>query len=332
MLCGLLIEATGIATWGFITSFAQAFLVTTIVSCGGSAIWAPQSALLARVAPAEHRQRVFGLNFMLLNAGLGTGGFVAALLVQEGVESSYQRLYLLNGVSYLFYFFVILSMRHIRGPEVHHEELQGSYREVFQDRRIVKLSLAGLAMIISGYSSIEAGLAIFTTTVVDLPPNALGVIFGVNTFCIFTLQALILKKIQGHSRTRLLGLVGVLWCTSWSVVALSVPTTGAVALVLLSISQFIFAIGEMLWSPIMPSIANDIAPPHMRGRYNALISLQWGVANSIGPLLVALLFGRGQIFGWLALLMAGSLLSGLVLNSLRSSLTAEQDGRSEVAA
>jgi Na+/melibiose symporter-like transporter len=328
MLVGLLVEAVGVAAWSVVENLFQGFVVTTIVSIGGSAIWGPQSALLARISPSEHRQRVFGIQFMLLNAGLGTGGLFAALIVQEGVEASFQRLYLINALSYIAYFLIILSMRHIRGPEVHdEEELQGSYRDVLGDKRIIRLAIGGLLMTICGYSSIEAGEAIFATTILDLPPNALGIIFGVNTFAIFTMQGFILRLMHGKSRTRLFGLVGILWATSWLVVALSVPTRGALAVFMLSLSQFIFAIGEMVWSPTAPSIANDLAPPHLRGRYNALLSLQWGVANSIGPMFVAFAFGRGYVSEWLIGLMAGSLLAGYVLTRLRSKLTPEQDGR-----
>jgi MFS family permease len=328
MLVGLLVEAVGVASWCLVHTWAQGFIVTTIISLGGSAIWGPQSALLARVSPSEHRQRVFGIQFMLLNAGLGTGGLVAALIVQEGVESSFIRLYVINAASYLFYFFIILSLKHIRGREVHHdEENQGSYRDVIRDKRIVRLALGGLLLTICGYSSIEAGEAIFATTTLELPPNALGIIFGVNTFTIFSLQGVILKKMHGHSRTRMFGFVGILWAMSWVVVALSVPTRGATAVILLSLSQFIFAIGEMLLSPIAPSLANDLAPAHLRGRYNALLSLQWGVANSIGPMFVAFLFGRGYVYQWLFGLVTGALVAGYVLTRLRSQLTPEQDGR-----
>ncbi|MEY4322639.1 MAG: hypothetical protein RL410_420 [Actinomycetota bacterium] len=328
MLCGLLIEAVGTAAWSQVHSMPQGFIVTTIISLGGSAIWSPQSALFARMSSPEQRTRVFGINFMLLNAGLGGGGLLAALIVQEGVESSYQRLYLVNAASYLVYFFIVLSLRHLSGREVEHEEdMQGSYREVFRDRRIVQMSASGLLMIICGYASVEAGAAIFTTTVVDLPPNALGVIFGVNTFAIFTMQGPILKWMHGHSRTRLLAVVGIMWASSWVIVACAIPTRGGLAMFLLALSQFVFAIGEMLWSPILPSIANELAPPHLRGRYNALMSLQWGFANSIGPMFVAIFFSRGWILAWLIMLMTGALLAGFVLLQLRKQLTAEQDGR-----
>ncbi|MEY4347915.1 MAG: hypothetical protein RIS43_334, partial [Actinomycetota bacterium] len=55
--------------------------------------------------------------------------------------------------------------------------------------------------------------------------------------------------------------------------------------------------------------------------------LQWGFANSIAPMFVAIFFGRGWILPWIIMLMSGALLAGYVLLQLRRQLTAEQDGR-----
>lgn len=335
LLAGLVIEAIGVGFWSQVHTFRDALLVSSIVALGGSSIWPPQSALLAQLAPVEHRQRVFGLNFMLLNAGLGLGGLVSALLIIEGDTSSFERLYYLNSISYVAYFVIAISLKGVGGRVEHDPEVEqqsGGYKEVFADRRLVRLAVGGLLMLICGYASVEAGLAIFTTEFVGLSPKWLGVIFGVNTFTIVSLQAFILKWMDHKSRTRLLGLVGVMWACSWIVIALTVQTSGVFAVFLLCASQFVFAIGEMLWAPISPAMANELAPDHLRGRYNAMISLQWGVANTIGPLITGLTLGRGHPFAWTLSLAAGCLIAGYLMVTLKRYLTAEQDGRKVTAA
>lgn len=330
LLAGLVIEAVGVGFWSQVTTFTQALVVSSIVAVGGSSIWPPQTALLARLAPVEHRQRVYGLNFMLLNAGLGLGGLVGALLIIEGDAESFKRLYIINALSYVTYFVVAISLKGVGGRIEHdpdEEKPTGGYRDVFADRRLVRLALGGLIMLICGYASVESGLAIFTTEFVDLSPKWLGVIFAVNTFTIVGLQALTLKWMNLKSRSRLLGLVGLLWSGSWLVIAFSIQTTGLVAVFLLCTSQFVFAIGEMLWAPISPAMANELAPEHLRGRYNAMISLQWGVAGSIGPLITGMTLGRGHPLVWTLTLAVGSLFAAYLMLTLRRFLTAEQDGR-----
>jgi hypothetical protein len=257
------------------------------------------------------------------------------LLIIENDAASFERLYLVNAMSYVTYFVVALSLKGVGGRierDPDDEKPVGGYREVFADGRLVRLAGGGLLLLICGYASVEAGLSVFATTYVDLSPKWLGVIFGVNTFTIVGLQAYVLKKMVNRSRTRLMGLVGILWSVSWLVIALSIQTRELTAIFLLCLSQFIFAIGEMLWAPIAPAIANELAPDHLRGRYNAMISLQWGLASSVGPLIAGITLGRGHPYAWTLLLAAGSVGAAFVMISLRKHLTAQQDGRDSVAA
>ncbi len=59
------------------------------------------------------------------------------------------------------------------------------------------------------------------------------------------------------------------------------------------LSTLVFALGETLSGPIVPSLVNDLAPDHLRGRYNAVQSLVWGVSGALGPAFAGLLLGAG---------------------------------------
>ena len=329
MLVGLVVEAIAVGLWSQVHTVRDAFFVAILGAIGGSSIWPPQSALIARITPPEHRERVYGIQFLLLNAGLGFGGVAGSLMVIANDSASFERLYYLNAASYVFYFLIALTLKVGRGREIHQEDeiSKGGYREVFRDRTMVRLSLSSLLMLVSGYASIEAGLSLFATAHVGLSPKWLGVIFGANTFTIVIAQTFVLKWCHRKSRSRLLTGVGILWAFSWLVVALSIPTGNVIAVILLCISQFIFAIGETIWSPIAPAMANELAPPHLRGRYNALASLQWNVANTIGPLIAAVTLGQNLPYVWVGTLLVGCLIASLLMSRLRFTLTPEQDGR-----
>lgn len=329
MLVGLVFDAFAVGMWSQVHNVRDAYLVGIMSAIGGSTIWPPQSAMIARITPTEHRQRVYGIQFMLLNAGLGLGGLIGSLMVIANDAASFERLYYLNAASYLFYFLIMLTMKVGRGPETHHEEelSESGYKEVFKDRVMVRLTVSSLLMLTAGYASIEAGLALFATIHVGLAPNWLGVIYGANTATIVIAQTYVLKWSHKKSRSRLLTSVGFLWAFSWLVVAISVPTGGSFAVILLCLSQFIFALGETLWSPIAPALANELAPAHLRGRYNALSSLQWNIANAIGPLIAAVTLGQNLPYLWIGILLVGCLVSALLMNRLGKILTPEQDGR-----
>ncbi|MEN9693180.1 MAG: hypothetical protein RLZZ330_824 [Actinomycetota bacterium] len=328
MLCGLVVDAIAVGLWSQVHTIQDAYLVGILGAIGGSSIWPPQSALIARITPPEHRQRVYGIQFMLLNAGLGLGGVIGSLMVIAGDAQSFERLYYLNAASYAFYFLIALTFKVGRGREVHHEEeiSEEGYREVFKDKIMVRLTLSSMLLLVSGYASIESGLSLFTTVQVGLSPKWLGVIFGVNTATIVLMQTLALKWSYRKSRSRILSGVGLLWASSWVVVGLAVPAGGAIAIALLCLSQFVFALGEILWSPIAPALANELAPPHLRGRYNALGSLQWNVANTAGPLIAAATLGRDKPYLWIGILTVGCLIGAYFMTQLKNNLTPAQDG------
>jgi len=73
-------------------------------------------------------------------------------------------------------------------------------------------------------------------------------------------------------------------------------------------SQFVFAVGEMIWSPTMPSIANELSPEHIRGRTNALMGLQWGVSGVLGPAITGPMLGAGLESTWVFTMLLGALL------------------------
>jgi MFS family permease len=61
----------------------------------------------------------------------------------------------------------------------------------------------------------------------------------------------------------------------------------------------------MFWSPVVPSIVNQLAPDHLRGRYNAASSNAWQIALVMGPTMAGTLLGAGLHWLWIALLVTG---------------------------
>ncbi len=329
LLTALLVEAVGVLAFGFVTTAAQAFAAGTVMALGNAGLWAPQAALIARLSTPEHRQRVFGLQFMLLNLGLGLGGLVGALILDVRDPGTFTAMYALDAMSFLVYFALVLSLRGVSGPEVHEPndgDGPGGYREVLGDVRLRRYLVGALVLMTCGYGSMDAGLPAFMTIVVGLPVNAIGVVFFVNTAVIVVGQVWVLKRIEGRSRTRALAVVGLLWGVFWVVVALSAGFPPFVAGVLITIGFAVFAVGEMMFSPVAPSLINAFAPPHLRGRYNAVGGLVWSVSGALGPALAGIIIGGGWGVAWALMLAAGAVVSSLIFLSLRPLISAEEDG------
>jgi MFS family permease len=81
-----------------------------------------------------------------------------------------------------------------------------------------------------------------------------------------------------------------------------------------------------MWSPTAPALLNDLAPEHLRGRYNAFQSVLWGISGALGPLLTGVFLSASLGGLWTLTLAAGCVLAATIALRLRAHLTPAQDG------
>jgi MFS family permease len=311
ILTGLLLKICATAAWAFVDNKTMAIVVATASAIGDSTTWPGQTVMLTRMTKPEDRQKIFGLNFMLLNLGLGLGGLISSLIVSNSSLLSYQILYLVDACTFLIFFLAILSLH---GPEVGkyvaeaHEPQSGSYSELFKITSLMRLSFGGLVLMIFGYGATMSGIPLFATQVLNLSPKWLGVIFAANTITIFILQPLVLKFLPRFSKQRALVSVSFIWALSWLFVGMTPLAPLFVAVILLSVSQIVFAFGEMVWSPTAPALANELSPEHLRGRANALMGMQWGISGVIGPAMAGTMIDADLGILWVVLMTLGALI------------------------
>ena len=294
--------------------------------------------MLTRLVPVEAREKVYGLNFMLLNAGLGVGGVVSSLIIDTESVASFQRLYLIDGLTYLAYIAVLVTLPRGTGAMVSvddpadGEELeQASWRVVLRDRTLLRVVAISILAITFGYAQMEAGLAAFAVTVADIPARALGWAYAANTAAIVGGQLFALRLISGRRRTAMLALCAATWSVSWLVIASADVVDGRLAVLAIVVGLGLFGLGETLWAPLAPAIVNDLAREDMRGRYNALQGMTWTVGSIAGPAMAGLLIGHGHPHVWVMCVVGGTALAAVLFLDLRRHLSDAQDGLPSIA-
>lgn len=359
LLGAILVQASGILWLGHVTTLPHAVMAMSVIAAGGAGIWGPHTALVARLVPQADRTTAFGLGFMLLNLGLGLGGLIGATIIDLDDPSTFTTLYTLDATAFLAYFIAVLSVGNVgaapvlapgdastaesptglgvtdpagaaqpsTSPEPPGQVGQGGWAEVLRDRALLRFAAAGFLMLTFGYGSIDAGVSLFITDLAELEEHFIGIVFAFNTAVIVVMQLFVISLVNGRSRSRVLASVGILWAISWLLFgsALGRPEWAAVLLLVLGIS--VFAIGETMWSPVAPALLNDLAPEHLRGRYNSFQSIMWGISGAMGPLLTGMLLSGGGGHLWTTSLAAGCGAAALIASRLRRHLTEEQDGR-----
>ncbi|MDX6323844.1 MAG: hypothetical protein QOK15_198, partial [Nocardioidaceae bacterium] len=256
-----------------------------------------------------------GLNFTLLNLGIGIGGVLGGLLVDVDKTWTFQALYLVDAVSFVPALLLLLGpLRHVAGrPEPHAEEAGAriGYVAVLRRPGVAVLTALSFAASFVGYAQLNAGMPAFARAVSDVSTEGLGLAFAANTFVIVAVQLIVLQRIEGRRRTRVIAVMGALWSVAWLSLGLSGLVQGTVgATLLVAACASVFGLGETLLQPTVPALVNDLAPDHLRGRYNAVSSGAFQLAAVAGPVVSGLLIGQGLGSAYVVLLVLGSLAVG----------------------
>jgi MFS family permease len=279
--------------------------------------WPASQSMIAGVVPREMRQRYFGVNFALLNLGIGIGGIAGGFLVDVTSTPSFQAIYLADAASYLPALVLLLGpLRHVAGRPVHDPEVADEkvgYLAVL--RRPAVGSLMALTFVGSfvGYAQLNTGMPAFARAVGEVSTRGLGLAFAANTAVIVVLQLLVLRHIDGLRRTRVIAAMGVVWAGSWLLLGASGLVSGTLgATMLVAACASVFAFGETLLQPTIPALVNDLAPDHLRGRYNALSSASFSLPGIIAPAFAGVLIDHDLSEVYIGTLVAGSLAVGFI--------------------
>lgn len=299
--------------------------------------WPAFNALVASVVSGAARQQYFGINFALVNLGIGLGGVVGGLFVDVDRPGTFTAIFLADAASMLIPIALLLGpLRHLHGraeqPE-HADAAEGSYLSILRQPAVLWLTLLTFVATFVGYGQMEAGMPAFARQVAEVSTRVIGFAFAVNTAVIVGLQFFVLGRITGRRRTRVFMVMSTLWGLSWLVLGLSglVPGTLAASAAVL-VFMALFALGETMLQPTVPAITNDLAPDHLRGRYNAVSAGAFQAGTILGPVVAGLLLEHRLAGVYIGMLVGGCTVMVWLALLLERRITAEVNGLEQPAA
>ncbi|MER6845193.1 MFS transporter [Streptomyces platensis] len=315
--------SAAVGALGLGLSATEPLVIASAIALGaGIAVIQPALAtMIVWCSTTLTRSRAFATQFFLNNLGLGVGGLVGGLLVDETQASSFVRLFAIEAVMFLVLGAAVATVRLPRGPKVEdpvptEERAKGAWRAMFADRRMVWLCVLGFVLFFACYGQFESGLAAYATEVTRIAPSSLGIALAANTAAIVAAQFVVLKLVEGRRRSRVMALVGMVWTVAWIAAGLSGLVHGAqmVATVLLISTYALFGIGESMLSPTVAPLVADLAPSSLIGQYNSAFALVKQLALAVGPAVGALMVGHGMYAAYIGMLVLCALgITGLSL-------------------
>lgn len=336
LLVGLTAMIAGCSLLAFATHPAVAAVALVLIGVNFGVSWPGFNALIASVVEGDLRQQYFGINFALVNLGIGVGGIIGGFYVDVHAPETFTMIFLIDAATSLIPMALLLGpLRHVRTQHAASDDAPvsgGGYREIIRQPAVLWLTLLTFIAMFIGYGQMEAGFPAYARQVAEVSTQVVGFAFAVNTAVIVLLQFTVLKRISGRRRTRVMLVMAGVWALSWLILGAAglLPGTLAAAIGVLAFHG-VFAFGETLLQPTVPAVYNDLASDHNRGRFNALNSAAFQAGAITGPIAAGVLLDRGLDAAYIAVMVVGCVVIGVLAIALERRIPASANGVSEPA-
>jgi len=233
-------------------------------------------AAITDMVPAERRSRAFNLEFWAFNLGTAGASLLAGLLA----EWSYVGLFLLDGASSLIAAVVFLAKLPETLPGVPADATPSrprGLRTVLSDR---------IFLVFAGLTLLQALLYTQISTIVPLAMRADGLsaaaygsVVALSGTLIVIGQLFVPRLIDRHRKDRVLAFAQAASAIGFAVLIFADRLPAYLA------AAVIWTVGSMLAAPPNAEINSELAPPALRGRYQAVFYLTFPAASFLAPAL-----------------------------------------------
>lgn len=160
----------------------------------------------------------------------------------------------------------------------------GSFRQVLRDKAFLRVWVLTAFIVTVSFGQFQSSFPGYATRPGGISTRGLSLAFAADMLTVMVMQLVVLRWLAGRRRTTGVALAATAWAASWAVVIVGGHLGGGVAAEAAFVTAMvIFAVGETLFSPTLPAVINDLAPPEAAGRYNGLGVLAFTTGFLLGP-------------------------------------------------
>jgi MFS family permease len=248
----------------------------------------PSAAFVAAIidlVPADRRSRAFNLQFWAFNLGMAAAGLIAGVLA----SASFLALFLADAGATLLTALII----RLKVPETRAAVVPRSRGLLVPLTDRTFLAFVGLTFVLAALTVQTQTIMPLSMRADGLPPAAYGVVVALGAALIVMGQLFVPRLIDGRSKhTVLAGAVGLMGLGIGGLAFAGGLWTYLVAAV-------VWTVGSMLAAPPNAEVNAELAPPVLRGRYQAVFYLTFPAAAFVAPALGGLSLDRLGDGHWL---------------------------------
>lgn len=301
MIGALTLGGAGMIALGFAHDLRVIAPAAFGVALTGEAYRPAMVAAVSDLVPPDDRVRAFGVLYWVINLGFSVG------VMAGGALATVSFLFVFAGDGLTSLLFALLIARAV--PET--RPVPVPHPPGHRPRGVVRDFLApyvdgpfGVFVLLTVLI-----LLIFMQHITALPIDmsahgvtraGLGAVLGINGVVIVLLQPVLAPVLQRRNRSRVLAVGSALVGVGYGMNALAHgPALFAIGLV-------VWTVGEICVLPIANAVVADVAPSHMRGRYQGAYGLSFGLAGFCAPLIGTAVMQRfGAATLWIGCLGLG---------------------------
>nr|WP_314176163.1 MFS transporter [Streptomyces sp. DSM 40971] len=334
---GSALGAAGALGFGISQSGPSVLASSAVMGAGVAVLQPALATMIVSCSTTVTRSRAFATQFFLNNLGLGVGGLLGGLMVDEPRPATFTLLFVIEAAMFVVLAIVLSTVRLPQargaGADAAHvtaagrEAPVGGWSVLLRDRSMVLLCVLGFVLFFACYGQFESGLSAYAVEVTRISTSTLGVALAANTAVIVLAQYVVLRLVERRRRSRVVAVVGLIWAVAWVAAGASglVHGSQAAATALLITTYALFGVGETMLSPTVAPLVADLAPRRLVGQYNSAFALMKQTALAVGPAVGGLLAAVGAYGAYIVMLVCCSLGVSLLALWLGRRLTVAQD-------
>ncbi len=286
------------------TTIAGVALALGISGLLGSFYDPAAAAMIADLVAEDDRAQAYSIWRVVTNVGIAIGPAVGGFLASR----SYLYAFGASALgSVLFVLLIALGMHETRPTAAQcaaETKSAGSYLDILRNRHFVAfLALIALAYVV--YSFVMTVMPLHMSDQHGLGEQYFGLVMTVNALIVVFLQFPMIRLVRRANHLRVIAAGALLFALATGSVALAQVFPHFVLVMV------VLTLGENLAIPSATTVAADLAPVELRGRYMGSIGLTWFVAWGAAPMLAGILIDHfGPQSPWLIGGAAGVVVAG----------------------
>ncbi|AWE08398.1 MFS transporter [Lysinibacillus sp. 2017] len=277
ILIGVVLNLISITLLTIWHDWPQYVIFLTLLGFSGGMVY-PAIYAIAGSAWPEGGRRAFNAIFLTNNVGVAIGPALAGIVA----DIKFDYVFSANLIAYiLFFLIVVTTYKRFDSSRMATKSMADDTKKTRNKAPIIAISILSISLVICwlSYSQWSATISSYTQGL-GMSLSQYSLLWTINGFMIVAIQPII-KPLVTHWEKKIkhqliFGLL--LMSISYMVVYF------AGSFKMFAAAMVVLTFGEVFFTPVIPMIANKLAPPGQQGFYQGLVNSASTIGRMIGPL------------------------------------------------